>query len=229
MFIKTAHGFNFNMIIQRFVFVDPNYPEESILDMAALLLRDGKIIVYPTDTTYALGANALDTSALNKLFRLKRRSTDKPIHVVVANLEVSERFVVLNEDAKILAKKFLPGPLTLILPKKETIPDMLVGGRKTLGIRIPDNKTCLMLAQKAQIPITTTSANISGQGNPYTIDEVVKQFGSQIDQVDVIIDQGGLSQTTASTIIDLTVSPPVILREGPISGSKLLEAIGYQT
>lgn len=213
------------MTTQRLVFVDPNYPEESVLDEAALLLRGGKIIVYPTDTTYALGANALDICALSRLFQLKGRSSDKPIHVVVSDLEMAEEFVILNEDAKKLAHKFLPGPLTLILPRKDNVPDMLVGGRKTLGIRIPDNKICRMLVQKAQIPLTTTSANISGEENPYVINDVVKQFGSKIDQVRMLIDQGPLPQKSPSTLIDMTVSPPLILREGPISSSELLDTL----
>lgn len=215
------------MITQRFVFADPSDPDESILDVAAALLHKGRIIVYPTDTTYVFGANALDTCVITRLFQLKGRPTDKPCHVVVASLEMAERFVVLNQAARTLAQKFLPGPLTLVLPKRETVPDVLVGGLATLGIRIPDNKICLMLAQRAAIPITNTTANVSGGENPYTIDEVVKQFGPQMDQIDLVIDQGPLLQKLPSTIIDLTMTPPLILREGPISGVESLEALGY--
>jgi L-threonylcarbamoyladenylate synthase len=211
---------------QRFVFVEPNDPDESILDMAAALLNRGGIIAYPTDTTYGFGANALDADAITRLSHLKGRPVGKPFHVAVANLEMAERFVVLNQAARTLAQKFLPGSLTLVLPKKETVPDVLVGGRGTLGIRIPDNKICLMLAQKAAIPIITTSANVSGGENPYTTDQIVKQFASQMDHIDLVIDQGPLLPKLPSTIIDLTTSPPTIIRTGPISDSELLAALG---
>jgi len=214
------------MSIQRSIFIDASNPEELAVDVAARLIREGRVIVYPTDTTYALGANALDSAAISLIFELKGRPADKPMHVVVSDLEVAEKYVVLNESARILAQKFLPGPLTLILPKKGIVPDILVAGRQTLGIRIPDNKICLMLAQKAEVPITATSANLSGQENLYSINGMVEQFGSRLDQVDLIIDQGPLPQRPPSTLIDLTISPPVILREGPISGAELLKALG---
>ena len=214
------------MSLQRRIFIDLSSPEESAVDVAARLLSQGRVVIYPTDTTYALGAHALDPAAISLIFRLKGRPADKPMHVVVADLEMAEEYVVLNEPARILAQKFLPGPLTLILPKKEIVPDMLVAGRQTLGIRIPDNKVCLMLAQKVKIPITATSANLSGQENLYSINVLIEQFGSRLNQVDLIIDQGPLPQRPPSTLIDLTKSSPVILREGPISGSELLKALG---
>ncbi|MFL6210111.1 MAG: L-threonylcarbamoyladenylate synthase [Pyrinomonadaceae bacterium] len=214
------------MSIQRCTFIDPTSPEAPAVAAAARLLSQGRVIVYPTDTTYALGANALDPAACRLIFELKGRPADKPMHVVVSDLEMAEEYVVLNEPARILARKFLPGPLTLVLTKKEIVPDLLVAGRQTLGIRIPDNKICLMLAQQAGMPITATSANLSGQENIYSINELVEQFGSRLDQVDLIIDQGPLPQRPPSTLIDLTVSPPKILRAGTISGLELLAAIG---
>jgi len=209
----------------RFVSINPNDPDESALEMAVGLLRNGKIVVYPTDTTYALGANALDITAIKRIFDLKKRAEEKPIHVVVSDLKMAERFVIISEVAERLAKIFLPGPLTLILPRKENVPDILVGGRKTLGIRIPDNKICLMLAQKANIPFTATSANISGAENLYSTSELHMQFSSNLHQIDLVIDQGPLLHKPPSTLVDLTTSPPQILREGPISGKLIFEAI----
>lgn len=213
------------MLPQRLVAIDPANPSEAIVDTASKLLHEGRIIVYPTDTTYALGVNALDASAILRLFELKGRPTDKPIHVVVANLEMAEDFVVLDAAAHSLAKKFLPGPLTLILPKKVTVPDILVGGRKTLGIRVPDNPVCSMLARKAAIPFTTTSANVSGEKPAHTVEEVVKQFNSRVNQPDLFLNQGPLPNQLPSTVVDLTTFPPSILREGPISHSQILEAL----
>lgn len=213
------------MNTRRFEFLNPNDPDVGVLDKAADLLSKGRIIVYPTDTTYALGANALDPTAIRLLFDLKGRQPESPMHVIVSDLEMAQQYVVLNEAARIVARRFLPGPLTLILPKREIVPDILVSGRKTLGIRIPSNTICQRLAEKTKIPFTTTSANITGGENPYTIDEVVKQFGSQIDQVELLIDQGPLPRMPPSTLIDLTTSPPTILRQGPISAAELIEVL----
>ncbi len=216
-------------LTKRIISVDPNNPDEKTIDIAASLLLAGKIVIYPTDTTYAIGVNALNPTAIEALFQLKGRAADKPIHVVIANILAAENIAVLNQAAKLLANKYLPGPLTLIMQKKEIVPATLVGGLKTLGIRIPDNKVCLNLAHKAGIPFTTTSANISGGENPYSVDDVVEQFGSKIELVDLIIDQGPLLQKPPSTVLDLTTPYPQILRDGPISGAKLLMELKDQT
>jgi L-threonylcarbamoyladenylate synthase len=214
------------MTIQRTAQMDSCRPQESFIDEAAKFLLEGKIVVYPTDTIYALGVNALDPDAIKSLFKVKERSLEKPIHVVVDSLEMAEKYVILNKAARQLAARFLPGPLTLILPKRAVVPDLLVGGRETLGIRIPNNKVCLRLVQKAGVPLTATGANISGGGNLYTVDEVVKQLGQHIDEVALFIDQGPLEPKPPSTLIDLSTSPPAILREGPITRSELWEALG---
>jgi L-threonylcarbamoyladenylate synthase len=214
------------MELKRVFYLNPEQPDLSIIDMAVSALNNQKIIVYPTDTTYAIAVSAIDPIAIQKLFDLKARAMDKPLHVVVDSLETASQFVVLNRDAEILAEKFLPGPLTLVLPKKDTVPDILVAGRKTLGIRIPDNKICQMLAQRLGIPFTTTSANISGGENPYTVRQVIQQFTDQMEQIDLFLDQGALPKTFPSTLVDLTISPPNILREGPISKSELYLALG---
>ena len=213
------------MSVRRITLVDSHRPDESVIAEAATLLLEGKIVVYPTDTIYALGVNALGSEAIRDLFEVKERQLEKPIHVVVHSLEMAGKYVILNNAARELAARFLPGPLTLILPKRDVVPDSLVGGRKTLGIRIPDNKICLMLSQRAGIPFTTTGANTDGGANPYTIDEVVNQLGPHIDDVDLLIDQGPLPRTLPSTLIDLTTSPPSVLRQGIISASDALKAL----
>jgi L-threonylcarbamoyladenylate synthase len=214
------------MAIQKVFSVNPAQPDLSVIEQAVSALHEQKIIIYPTDTTYAIAVNALDAIAIQKLFDLKDRPTDKPIHVVVDSLQTAEKFVIVNREAEILSQEFLPGPLTLVLPKRETVPGILVGGRKTLGIRIPDNQVCRILAQKSGIPFTTTSANISGGKTPYTVDEVMKQFLPQIEQIELIIDQGALAKKPPSTLVDLSANPPKILRAGPISNSDIFSALG---
>jgi L-threonylcarbamoyladenylate synthase len=207
--------------------IDPIRPSESLLREAAALIQGGKIIVTPTDTCYMLAANALDASAVKKVFLLKRRSLQVPIHVAVGNLEMAKDFVFLNEAAGILARTFLPGPVTLVLPKKDVVPDILVAGLGTLGIRIPDNKVVLALVKEAKLPLTATSANISGGENPYSIGDVIEQFSERLEEISLFFDQGPLLKALPSTVIDLTTMPPSILREGPILGHQLLRALGY--
>lgn len=197
----------------------------SCLDDASSVILTGGIIAYPTDTTYALGVNALDPLAINKLYSLKGRNFNKPLHVVVSDMTMANEFVWVDENARVIADKFLPGPLTLILPKRDTVPDVLVGSIKTLGIRIPSNLFCLNLAKKLKIPFTTTSANISGGKNSYSVNEIIKQFGLKVNDLDLIIDQGTLPEVLPSTLVDMTKSPPEILREGPISRVEILEAL----
>jgi L-threonylcarbamoyladenylate synthase len=214
------------MTIRRIALASSHEPDESVIDEAVSLLLDGKLIVYPTDTIYALGVNALDIDSINRLFTVKERSFEKPIHVVVDSLEMADEYVILNQAARQLAAKFLPGPLTMVLPKRAVVPDLLVSGRQTLGIRIPDNEVCLRLARKSGIPLTTTGANISGGGDSYTVDDVIRQLDSRADAVDLYLDQGRLDPTLPSTLIDLSSDSPVILREGPISSADLWKALG---
>ncbi len=151
--------------------VNANKPSLQILRRAARLIAKGKVIVCPTDTGYALTANALDLKAVVRVFNLKGRSYSNPIHVAVGSLEAAEKYAYINKAAQYLARSFLPGALTLVLPKKEIIPSLLVAGRDTIGIRIPDNRVILTLAAMTDLPLTATSANISGEPTPYSVQE----------------------------------------------------------
>lgn len=137
---------------------------------AAQILASGGVILYPTDTLYGLGADALSDEAVAKIKRIKGRNEQKPIHAVVADMAMAERYAGVNNVARSLAQKFLPGPLTLILKKKEGIETGIARDMSTFGIRIPDNVFCLDLAREFGKPFTTTSANASGvsQSEPST-------------------------------------------------------------
>lgn len=201
--------------------VDADNPAPRILEKAAGLIARGKVLVCPTDTGYAFAANALDLEAVVKVFNLKGRSYSNPIHVAVSSIEAAGRYARLNKIAEQIARSFLPGALTLILPKKEIISSLLVSGRDTIGIRIPDNPVILALTAMTNIPLTATSANISGQPTPYSAREVVEQMGETIKNVALILDQGPLPVRELSTIIDLTVDPPQLLRQGRVSWLEL--------
>lgn len=203
--------------------LDPSFPDIKIVDEASSLIRNRGVVVYPTDTTYVYGVNAVDEFMVTHLYNLKGRDFSKPFHVVVSNLEMAIDYAEINQKARKLAERYLPGPLTLVLPKKKSLPDLLVGNLPTIGIRIPDNPICLMLAHKVGFPITNTTANISGGKNPYSIEEIT--ISGSFEQVDLILDQGVLPYRLPSTIVDLSSEVPVILREGPIPGSEILDFI----
>jgi len=197
--------------------VDANNPATGVLEKAAWLIAKGKVIVCPTDSGYAFAANALEPTAVVKVFNLKGRSYSNPIHVAVNSIEAAGKYAHLNRVAEHLAQQFLPGALTLVLPKREIIPSLLVGGLDSIGIRIPNNKVILALAAMTDLPLTATSANISGQPTPYSVQEVTKQLGDAIKNIALVLDQGTLPSRELSTIIDLTVEPPQLLRQGQVS------------
>ena len=205
--------------------IDAYNPDSRILEQAARLIARGEVLVCPTDTGYAFSANGLDTKAVARVFNLKGRSYSNPIHVAVSSIEEAGKYAHINEAARHLASRFLPGALTLVLPKKETIPVMLVAGRDTIGIRVPDNRAILSLAEMTALPLTTTSANISGQPAPYTTEEVVEQLGEAIDNIALILDQGLLATRELSTIVDLTVIPPQLIRQGRVSWLEIREVL----
>ena len=200
-------------------------PSPRLLERAARLITKGKVIVCPTDTGYALAANALDAKAVLKVFSLKGRAYSNPIHIAVSSMEAAEKYALLNKTAEYLARSFLPGALTLVLPKKEIIPPLLVAGLDTIGIRIPDNRVILDLAAMTNLPITATSANLSGQPTPYSAKEVAEQLGETIKNVALILDQGPLPVHGLSTIVDLTVSPPQLIRQGRVSWLEIRQVL----
>jgi L-threonylcarbamoyladenylate synthase len=205
--------------------VDAANPDVKIIERAAKLIARGEVIVCPTDTGYAFSVNALDTRAVAKVFHLKGRAFSNPIHIAVGTIEEAENYAHINEAARYLASHYLPGALTLVLKKKETVPSLLVAGLDTIGIRIPDNKIMLQLVARVGKPLTTTSANISGKPTPYAVDEITAQLGESIQSVALILDQGPLSRRDLSTIIDLSVSPPQLIRQGRLSWLEIREVL----
>jgi L-threonylcarbamoyladenylate synthase len=183
------------------------------------------VLVCPTDTGYAFSANALDIRAVARVFNLKGRSYSSPIHVAVSSIEEAGKYAHINEVARHLARHYLPGALTLVLPKKESIPSMLVAGGDTVGIRVPGNRVILSLAEMTALPLTATSANVSGRPGAYTAGEVLAQVGEAMQKVALVLDQGPLPARELSTIVDLTVSPPQLIRQGLISWLEIREVL----
>jgi L-threonylcarbamoyladenylate synthase len=205
--------------------IDPFNPDAKVLDRAARLINKGEVLVCPTDTGYAFSADALDPRAVAKVFHLKGRAYSNPIHIAVNAIAEAEKYTYLTDIARYLASRYLPGALTLVLKKKEIVPPMLVAGLDTVGIRIPDNKIILFLTEMTGRPLTATSANISGRPGTYSVDEVTAQLGDDLTQVAMVLDQGALKTRELSTIVDLSVSPPQLIRQGRISWLEIHEAL----
>ncbi len=163
-----------------------------------------------------------DARAVTKIFQLKQRPLNKPIHIVVSSLQMAEDYAFVPESALNLAQHFLPGPLTLVLRKREIISDLLSGGKETIGIRMPNNLIALALVERAGVPITATSANVSGRPDIYSVQDAFDQLGNKVD---LYLDIGILPKRLPSTILDLTLDTPKILREGPIPFEKILEKL----
>lgn len=174
--------------------------------MAVNILEKGGLIVYPTDTIYGLGANIFSDKAIRKVYSIKGRDYSKPLSVSVSEIGDINKIAYLEGVERI--KEVLPGPFTIVLNKKENVSRLLTAGGEKIGVRIPDNKISRELTRK--FPITSTSANLSGEKVLESADAMIGLWG---DSVDLIID-GGKLQGNHSTVIDWTTQPPKVLRKG---------------
>jgi L-threonylcarbamoyladenylate synthase len=193
------------------------------LSRAITALKCGELVVYPTDTLYALGADVYNRDAVRRIFKIKNRPVDIPLSVAVANFESIESIAIVNDIAWRLAEHFLPGPLTLILNKKSTISSNITGGLDKVAVRIPDNEVALELLSKFG-PLTATSANVHDMETPRDIEGIKKQFKD--GDVAVYLDCGKLN-ALPSTIVDITTKTPKIIREGIITKKNILDAIRH--
>lgn len=190
------------------------------VEKAVAILKKGGIIVYPTDTLYGLGVDARNGEAVARLKALKGRESKKPISVIVSDIAHMAKCGVMNESAKILAAKFLPGPLTLVLPAHPSMPtEIQLNG--AIGIRIPKDEFCTKLAHAYQHPITTTSANVSGLPTKRTIRDIMWHFGPAIAHIGLVIDAGELPESLPSTVVRCTDDTPYVLREGALPRTAL--------
>lgn len=190
-------------------------PLEEVITRALQVLKKGGIVAYPTESFYGLGVTANIESAVKRLYLLKKRPLDKPVPVIVGNNNVLMSIVKsVPLQAKKLMDKFWPGPLNIIFDSKNNLPVMLTGGREKVAVRIPGNSFALALARASDFPITATSANLSGMPPAQEPEEVANYFG---DDIDLIVDCGKAPGGAPSTIIDTTVTPARVLREGSVS------------
>ena len=180
----------------------------------AQIIKNGGIVVFPTETVYGIGTNGLNENSIKRLYEVKQRPLNKPISLLVNSIEMIEQITQnISELEYKLIKKFMPGPFTIILKKKTLIPNILTANGDTVGIRMPENKVALKLIEYAGVPIATPSANISGKPSGTTLDMINNDFG---EKVDYFIDGGKSKIGVASTIVQVIDGKPHILREGAI-------------
>jgi L-threonylcarbamoyladenylate synthase len=197
---------------------------EARLHEAATIISRGGLVAFPTETVYGLGANALDRDAVLKIFEAKQRPAWDPIIVHASNLDMLRSLVrEWPEKAQILAAKFMPGPLTLLLPKRDIIPNECTAGREKVGVRIPANPVALALISAAGTPIAAPSANRFGSTSPTTAAHVLRDLDGRIDAV---LDGGECTVGVESTVLDPSLDPPMIYRPGGISRERIEAVIG---
>ncbi len=192
---------------------------------ASAALRRGGVIIYPTDTLYGLGADALSDDAVEKIYAIKGREEGKPMHAVFADMAMVEEYAEVNDVARRLAEKFLPGALTLVLKKKPHVESGVSRGIATIGIRIPNDEFCLELARTYGKPFTATSANKSSQIPPTSIADIQAQLGTAADDVELAVDAQVFPMRPPSTVVNLVSGTPVILREGAIPKEDIFAAL----
>lgn len=201
---------------------------KKIINACAAAIKSGKVVAYPTDTSYGLAADGTNIKAIKKLYLIKERQSGKPVHVVVPSISYTKKIAGWNKAAGKLAKKFWPGALTLVLKFKikNSKLKILLAGTGYLGLRMPNNKIALDLAKALGRPITATSANPSaeksGGYDSYSAKDIVNQFNQKKHQPDIILDAGKLPKRKPSTVVKIFNNHQIaILRDGPISENKI--------
>jgi L-threonylcarbamoyladenylate synthase len=195
---------------------------EEAIGLAARILAEGGLVAFPTDTVYGVGAHAFQPDAVERIYVAKVRPRHKAIPILLARVDdLSLVAEGITETAWLLAERFWPGGLTLVLPRKDSVPDIVSAGGPTLAVRVPDHPVFLALIAALGAPLAGTSANLSGRPSPVTAQEVEAELGGRIE---LILDGGRCPGGTPSTVLDLTTDPPTILRAGAIGVEEIRSA-----
>lgn len=198
--------------------------EPSEISRAAALIRAGDLVAFPTETVYGLGANALDAAAVAKIYSVKGRPADSPLIVHVDSIEMARGLVRdWPPKADLLARRFWPGPLTLVLPKQPRIPDSVTAGLPTVGIRVPANDIALALIRESGVPIAAPSANRFTELSPTTAQHVRESLG---DHAAMLLDGGPTTVGIESTVLSLAGATALLLRPGMLTKTQIEEVIG---
>ena len=194
------------------------------LEKAAALIRAGRLVAFPTETVYGLGANALDAAAVRRIYEAKGRPATSPLIVHVASVPMARKVVsAWPTAAEKLASRYWPGPLTFVLPKAKRVPDIVTAGLATVGVRMPAHPIALALIRKARVPLAGPSANRFTELSPVTAEQVRRGLGSAVD---LVLDGGPCRVGIESTVLSLAGPVPVLLRPGMVSREQIEALIG---
>ena len=199
-------------------------PTSNNIKISAEKLKNGGLVAFPTETVYGLGADGLNSIAVSKIFEAKQRPTFNPLILHIHSVEMLNKIAVVNNKRIMgLIKAFWPGPLTLVLPKKNIVPEIVTAGYETVAVRMPNNKIALKLIEELDNPIAAPSANSFGKLSPTSAQHVVKQLG---EKVDIVLDGGNCSVGVESTIVEITKAENYLLRPGGITKEEIEAIIG---
>ena len=213
-----------NQRITKLIKIDREHFSATDVEEAAQLLRDGRLVAFPTETVYGLGANALDETAAKRIYEAKGRPSDNPLIVHIAEMDaLTELVAEVPREAILLGEAFWPGPLTMILKKSSVVPDGTTGGLDTVAVRLPSDPVARELIRLSGVYVAAPSANASGRPSTTTAQHVYEDLNGRID---MILDGGPVTIGLESTIVDLTGDVPMILRPGYITKEQLEAVIG---
>ena len=201
--------------------LDENHPDMDAIKKCADIIKGGGIVIFPTETVYGIGTNALDDSALLKLYKAKQRPLSKPFLCHINGLSQAKELAVIDDTAETFIKKYTPGPLTLVLKKKPCVSDVLTSNGDTVGLRFPSNNIFIELSKICSCPIAATSANISGFESAKNSEDLK----ALTEMADAVIDAGKCRYSLESTILSLA-GEPKILRQGSFPRKLIEEEIG---
>ena len=205
--------------------VDPTSPDDAALGRATEVLRGGGLVAFPTETVYGLGAHAMNPEAVERIYEAKGRPAWNPLIVHVANADAAR--AVTREwprEAELLAARFWPGPLTLVLPRDPSVPDIVTAALDSVGVRVPSHPVALALLRACGLPLAAPSANRSNELSPTTAGHVIKSLGGAVE---LVLDGGPTSVGIESTVLDLRdPSHPVVLRPGAVSAAEIADLLG---
>ncbi len=199
--------------------VDPQSPDRDAISKAASRINRGGLVVFPTSTFYGLGAQAFDIDAVDRVFGLKRRNSEKPILILIASLtDLAPLVRSIPETAQRIIKAFWPGSVTLVFRAAEILPKNLTGQTGKIGIRVVNHPVASALVREVGSPVTGTSANISGEDGCASADQLDRRIKANVD---LVLDAGKLGGGKGSTVVDVTVDPPKVLRDGVVSADRI--------
>lgn len=199
--------------------IDPRRPDANVINIAGETIKKGGLVAFPTETVYGLAADAFNELAVRRVYEAKGRPANNPLPVQLADkADISKLVAELPQTAECLIDRFMPGPITIVLRAGPNLPTLVTADTGKVGVRIPDHPVALALIRSAGTPIVAPSANISGQPAPTTAEEVLSYLDGRVE---IVLDAGPTNLRIASTVVDATETPVVIVREGSIGADML--------